>query len=646
MAKQSTFVSYLLNRVGIRTMLVIAVVIFGFLVVDDMVVRHDLTQDARFSISEASHDLASALEDPLTIRAYFSNNLPERLVPLQRQVFDILSEYEAQSGGTIKVERFDPLESRTAADEAKSYGIRPVPLVVFGGTDRSTLTVYGGIVLLYRDQKSEVINIAQRYPQGYQGLSVLEYEISSKIWQLTNDKPQIGICGHLAAEPPPMMRMRGGGQPRPEFQGLRRFLGEEFDVIDVDLKQSEPDPKKTPLLLVVRPKEFTDVETFRLDQYLMKGGRVLMFLTQGMIEGSRPPPGSRYRNLFRYTPFKTGLEKWLDHHGVSVPNEFVVHRRNAIPTQKIEVREIPGLGRADVMEDVPNWFWPVFASQLKAIDKDNPATQTLDVVMLFWPHPVEILNDKLGAKTATVLLRSHEQESWRWKDLTRVDRRYLTRSDTPDPSAFQSTPVAVAIEGTFESYFAKASVPPSLGGNKTDSEGGEPPDDEKDEKKDAAADGPEVVKRNAEPTQLVVIGNAMVVSDSVLGGQQANEQSKAAALLAFNLVDWLARSKALIALRAKQYAKRTLVDPDFEDDSKALKEKAQNQEISEEEYREQMDELGEKQKLAAKRWRWINVLVPCLLVLAVGAIVWIIRAAWRTKPVELPAAEAPDSTLG
>ena len=284
------------------------------------------------------------MEDPLTIRAFFSNNIPERIVPLQRQVFDILAEYEAHGGGKIKVERVDPLESKTAENEATEYGIRPIQLQVYEATQASSLQVYGSLALIYRDQKVETINIAQRYPQGYEGLSVLEYEISSKIWQLANDKPVVGLTGFLATTPAPMGMPGRGGQPRPEFEGLRRFLGEEFEVKDVDLKNEELDPSKVPLLLVVRPKEFTDVEVFRLDQYLMKGGRVLMFVTQGEVKPGYPPPGSRQRGLYRYQEFSTGLDKWLEHHGVRVPNEFVVHRANAYPTEIFAIRDIPGLG--------------------------------------------------------------------------------------------------------------------------------------------------------------------------------------------------------------------------------------------------------------------------------------------------------------
>jgi hypothetical protein len=231
---------------------------------------------------------------------------------MQRQVFDILEEYEAYGKGRIKVERLDPLESRAAESEAEGYGVRPVQLPVFGATQRSFIVAYGSIVLVCGDRASEVINIAERYPEGYNGLAGLEPDITGRIWMLTHDRPKIGLTGYLEREAQgnPMMGMQ---QPRPEYAGLRAKLSTSFDIEDVDLDRAEIDPKRIPLLLIVRPKEFSDVAVFRLDQYVMKGGRVLLFITQGTIEQSP------YAPQFAYQPFRTGLDGWLENLGVRVP---------------------------------------------------------------------------------------------------------------------------------------------------------------------------------------------------------------------------------------------------------------------------------------------------------------------------------------
>jgi len=649
-AQQKQFVSYILGRVIVQTILVLGIVVFGFLLVDNYVQRIDLTQDKRFSISDASHDLAGSIEDLLTIRAYFSDNIPERIRPFQRQVFDILSEYEAHGGGKIKVERHDPLSSSTAASEAQNYGVRPIELRVYEATEASALQVYGSIVLVYRDRASEVINIAQRYPQGFEGLSVLEYEISSKIWQLTNDKPKLGLTGFLerpGGRPgmPPQFG-GGGGQPRPEFTQLRRLLGEAFEVEEIDLGQEAPDPKKVPLLVIVRPKEFSDVEVFRLDQYLMQGGRVLMFVTQGLID--QTPWG---KPTFTFAPFKTGLDAWLEHHGLRVPNEFVCQFGNAIPIQVETVTDI-GFGPMRAFVQKENWFWPIFGAE-GALNQDNPAVQTLKQVVMLWPHPIDVLDSKLGDKKADLLVQSHGDESWRWKEIARVDRRHLTKADGPSPSDFVASPVAVAVEGTFDSYFGQTPVPPSLTEPADDepSEGDAEKKDEEAEKKDEGAEekkedgdedkkkakGPNVIKKSLEPTQLVVVGNSFFISDPWLQQQQPER-----GLLALNLVDWLARSKALIALRAKRFTNRALVDEAFNDDLDNLKTKFDEGEIDEAEYYDERDKADDRQQARWKRSRWFNILMPCFFVLFLGVLVWVVRASGRGR-ANVPAAVPPES---
>jgi hypothetical protein len=79
-----------------------------------------------------------------------------------------------------------------------------------------------------------------------------------------------------------------------------------------------------------------------------------------------------------------------------VPNEFVLHLGNAneIPverTMKTDIGDIP------VRQMVPNWFWPIVGLE-DSIDKDNPAVQQLKAIDLFWPHPIDILDNRLEGR--------------------------------------------------------------------------------------------------------------------------------------------------------------------------------------------------------------------------------------------------------
>jgi len=659
MARERQFYEYLIGKVVIRTVLLLLVLVFGFLAVDNWVARWDLTEDKRFSISLASHKIAASLPDPLTIRAYFSGRIPEWIVPMQRQVFDILAEYEAHSNGKIKVERYDPLESAAARSEAESYGVRESQIAVREATGVSAQQVYGSIVLIYGDRPPQVINIAERYPEGYDGLSVLESELSGKIHELSHEKPKVGFTGYLEREGRgnPMTGMQ---QPRPEFNELRTKLGASFDLQDVDLDREDLDPAKVPLLLLVRPKDMSDVAVFRLDQYLMKGGRVLCFITEGLIDQG-------YDRRFTFEPFKTGLDAWLEHNGLRVPDEFVLQYESANEIRVPKVMDTP-LGRMNVEVPEANWFWPIFGAQ-GSIDQDNPAVQKLKAIDLFWTHPVDVLENRLEGRHATVLVRSHPDESWRWKDLRRVDMRSVNPdSDGPSRSDLVSSPVVVALDGTFTSFFADRPLPPSLASKKPEEgekkpageekpkEGEEKPKEgeEKPSGEDAPKDtdpakgaekkadaGPEVIKKSLAPTQLVVVGNSVFVSDIVLGG--GGERAEVTASLALNLVNWLAGSPELIALRAKRYANRTLVDDQLQEKVKALKKQAEAGEIDEAAFRRGLDDVREHRKDREKYYRWANVIGPVFFIWLFAAVVSVLRAAGRGGTPRIPPAEPPQS---
>jgi hypothetical protein len=130
---------------------------------------------------------------------------------------------------------------------------------------------------------------------------------------------------------------------------------------------------------------------------------------------------------------------------------------------------------------------------------------------------------------------------------------------------------------------------------------------------------------------MVVVGNAVFISDWVLGGpqSQSDESAQRRALLASNLVDWLSRSPELIALRAKKYTNRTLVDEDYDDYLKEAKQRLKDGELTDEEYVEVLRKAGEDQERRWKRQRWFNIALPCGMILAAGLVVLLIRRLLR-----------------
>ncbi|MCB0079687.1 MAG: Gldg family protein, partial [Caldilineaceae bacterium] len=120
--------------------------------------RADLTQSKEYSLSTTTKDLINNLQEPLLIRAYFSERTHPLLAPLVPRIRDMLTEYQVASHGKVMVEVVDPAQNPDLeAEAAQSYGIRPTPFQIAGRYESSVVNAYFDILVRYGD-KSEVLN--------------------------------------------------------------------------------------------------------------------------------------------------------------------------------------------------------------------------------------------------------------------------------------------------------------------------------------------------------------------------------------------------------------------------------------------------------------------------------------------------------
>jgi ABC-2 type transport system permease protein len=117
--------------------------------------RADLTAQREYSLSPVTRDLIRSLQEPLTMRGYFSEKTHPLLAPLVPTIRDLMREYEIASGGRIKVEIVDPREDEAAEEEANSiYGIRPTPFRIAGRYEDTVINSYFDILIRYGDQSA------------------------------------------------------------------------------------------------------------------------------------------------------------------------------------------------------------------------------------------------------------------------------------------------------------------------------------------------------------------------------------------------------------------------------------------------------------------------------------------------------------
>ena len=372
--------------------------------------RADLTENNRYTLATASRDIARDLDDPVTVTAYFTADLPARFGRTKEEFRALLQEFRAAADGNVEFTFVDPNESDEASQEARQAGVRPITIDVRERNQMTQKRAYLGAVLQYRDQR-EVIPFVE---PG----SALEYTISNTIETLTSD--QRAVLGVL----------QGHGEPAPgAMTQLREALQGRYDIRPVSGVDTSGVPAPIDVLLVARPQERLSTQAaLAVDQYVMRGGRVVFAL-------SRAQPNLRFG---RARPRTTGLEPLLDAYGAPVRSDLVRDRKAA------RVRVQQQRGGFNVLNQIRYPYIPQVSNFA-----DHPITSGLDRAVFRFASSLDTTQVDSTADL-TVLARSSSQSARTALPASIQPQQQWTVSDFTGASI----PLAGVLEGTFSSAFA------------------------------------------------------------------------------------------------------------------------------------------------------------------------------------------------
>jgi len=222
--------------------------------------RWDLTDNDMYSLSTSSESVVEQVDDLLTMKVYFSDDLPGEYANNRRYLQDILEEYEALSDGNIRFEFFRPEDNKDIEQEAQKAGIMPVQMRVIENDKMEVKRVLMGMVILYEDKK-EVLPVIQT-------TTGLEYEITTRIKKLVEtNKPTVGIA-------------QVEGQVS-QTQNIQNILRQRYNVQTVNL--SDEVPVEIGVLVMNGVSDsLSSNELTHLQAYLNRGGN--MFLAQNRVK--------------------------------------------------------------------------------------------------------------------------------------------------------------------------------------------------------------------------------------------------------------------------------------------------------------------------------------------------------------------------
>ena len=244
--------------------------------------RLDLTADKLFTLSQGTHKVLSQIDEPVILRLYFSSVLGKELPGLSKyagRVKDMIGEYVANSGGKVRLVKIDPVAFSDAEDEAVAFGLQGLPL------DRTGEKVYFGLVGTNSTDEEETIPFLSPSRESY-----LEYDLTKMVSQLANpSRKTIGLMSWLPVRGFPgsmMSRLSSMGQP---WQ-LVGQLEKSFQVANVPTNTDEIS-KKVDVLFIFHPAKLSEKTVYAIDQFLMRGGRALIFVDP-LAEIAQRVPGA------------------------------------------------------------------------------------------------------------------------------------------------------------------------------------------------------------------------------------------------------------------------------------------------------------------------------------------------------------------
>lgn len=286
------------NKKSITTqlLLIVAVLVVINFLSDMFYFRLDFTADQRYTLSSASKNILHDLNEPVTVTAYFTEDLPPNYAATRQDFKDLLIEYSNISKGNVVFEFLDPNTDQAIEQKAINAGIFPMQMNMREKDEVVLKKIFMGAVL-QMGEKSEPI------PAMQPGAS-MEYDLSTAIKKLSiNTKPAIGILqGH--GEPP----IQNIAQAAQAMDVLYTIQNVRLDAPDMDLSRFKT-------IAIVAPTDtFPQAHLNMLDNYLAQGGN--LFIAMDRVQGDF--------TTVQGTSLETGLERWLAAKGLVVENNFVI----------------------------------------------------------------------------------------------------------------------------------------------------------------------------------------------------------------------------------------------------------------------------------------------------------------------------------
>ncbi|ALL04927.1 gliding motility-associated ABC transporter substrate-binding protein GldG [Pedobacter sp. PACM 27299] len=487
--------------------------------------RIDFTKEKRYTLTLKSKEILKNIKHPITITVFLDGDLPAPFKRLRNATKDLLADYRAAAGQEIKVIFKDPISGLSIADQDTvinhlySAGIEPTTINIKNDAGFAQKIVFPMAMLESPDRQLPVkllqnLGATGGYEENINNsIQNLEYLFTSAIQQvLSSEHPRIGFT-------------EGNGELTDlMLNDAITTLSDNYEVGRVNLNTIDAaglDKLKT--LIIAKPQqEFTEAEKYKINYFVMKGGRVVWAIDQVSADLDSLKDSGEQLAFNK----KLNLDDMLFMYGSRINYNLIADANCA---------EIPlSMGGNGQIEMAPWVYYPLIQP-----DTSHNLVKNIDVIRGEFVSTIDTIAVK-GLKKTVILHSSPFNKVFNAPKLLSLQMV----AEQPDPRDYASKPQAlgVLIEGSFPSVFLNRSVPAGITGNYP-------------------------LPATSKPTKMIVIGDGDVFKNQIsskdgsafpLGFDRYTQKNYGNKALLLNIADYLSNDHHLIALRNKEVKIRLL----------------------------------------------------------------------------------------
>jgi gliding-associated putative ABC transporter substrate-binding component GldG len=403
-------------------------------------VRIDLTEEKRYTIKPQTKDLLKNLDDAVYVEVYLEGELNPGFERFKKSIRETLEEFRIYSDDKIQYIFTDPnlaMGEKARNEfiaELNSKGIAPRNVIENKDGKRVEKLVFPGAVISYGGMETGVMLLKGNAMQGSQevlnqAIEGVEYELANAIHKLTNvDRKKVGF-------------VTGQG----ELNGLsiasfENALSEQYDINEVGLNFKEKLSDYDALILAKPTQAFSNLDKYNLDQYLMRGGRLLLLLDR--LDAAMDSASSD--NYFAF-PYDLNLDDQLFKYGVRINQDLIQDRVSGrYPIV------VSNAGKPQIMQ----MEWPFFP--LINQYADHPITRNLDATLVKFTSSMDTIKAAGVKKTPLLFSSQYSRKAVAPVKVGVNDLRNQLQSGEFNESKI---PIGYLLEGKFTSLYKNRFAP-------------------------------------------------------------------------------------------------------------------------------------------------------------------------------------------